>query len=1007
MRIWPIIALAALGCSTPQAPEDADLPPTLHLRPLSALVRGAVNLVWVQATTPGARVAVAYDEVLDSVGTLCPPELGGDCLVVGMTAGVDHTFTRQDDGWIVVHLAVPNHLGSPAYLQAWSLNQHVYTDALEVPVLARDDDEDGDGLTNGTEVEHTHTDPLMVDTDGDGLSDGVELTYGSDPNNPDSDGDGVSDGEEALQGLVPGSDDLDQDGLTNSDEVLLHGTDPRRRDTDGDGLSDGVEVQVGTDPRDPDSDDDGVNDHDEVVLGADPWHRDTDGDGRLDGEEFLAGTSLLLADSDADGLDDLDEHQRGTDPLRADSDADGLDDGDEVNHALTDPLDPDTDGDGLRDGDEAAVFANPTLRDTDGDHLDDGLEVLVLGTRPNRADTDGGGRNDDVELAAGSDPWDPADDAALACPSGTVEDCTGACTTGAPADGTCDPTLVCPAFAGDGGDCPTASRTLPGTVRIPGTHSPADLIDVVAIGGALILEPTAPARVYLPHLQTAGSLVVVGGPAGTGTHVMLPALHTLAGDLSVHGAGGPVAGLDLPALATVGSVLQLDPGDAMVSLDLSSLAHARSVDITLDPSSSLGSVALPALTHADSLTLFTDGIDVDLPALATLDAALDLDAFDATIDLSALTSVPTANVRLRSAGVVLDQLAVVGTLTLRPRDTQPGAPVVLPALTGVTDLTIRGTHVGVDLPALTEVSGTLTWRQRSSGDLSAPLLTEVGQLSLAAAGDVQSTLPALHTVAGGTTLVLLDGATCALPALTSVQVLTLASEHLPVWSFPALQQATGIVATHPMLLPRWDIAEPRPPLSTQLTHTLYLPELQSLQALAIASLHALHTIDTPALSTADTHLVSLVDLPQLTSLDPGFFPGLQRVSLTLQDTGLAAPIELSSLTRGDMLRWSRNPDLPSVHAPVLEHISDTLEVEHNDALTALTFPALTTLGVAGNTIVLNPLLSVLDLSAVTDLGHVGSSAMTIIGNASLSQCELNAWALPFLGSVNVANNGPC
>ena len=42
-------------------------------------------------------------------------------------------------------------------------------------------DTDGDGLTDGAEVNTYGTNPLLVDTDGDGLSDGVEISYGTNP----------------------------------------------------------------------------------------------------------------------------------------------------------------------------------------------------------------------------------------------------------------------------------------------------------------------------------------------------------------------------------------------------------------------------------------------------------------------------------------------------------------------------------------------------------------------------------------------------------------------------------------------------------------------------------------------------------------------------------------------------------------------------------------------------------------------------------------------------------
>ena len=59
------------------------------------------------------------------------------------------------------------------------------------PVVA---DTDGDGLSDGDEVNTHETDPLQVDTDRDGLSDGDEVAIGTDPGNPDTDGDTVPDG---------------------------------------------------------------------------------------------------------------------------------------------------------------------------------------------------------------------------------------------------------------------------------------------------------------------------------------------------------------------------------------------------------------------------------------------------------------------------------------------------------------------------------------------------------------------------------------------------------------------------------------------------------------------------------------------------------------------------------------------------------------------------------------------------------------------------------------------
>ena len=82
-------------------------------------------------------------------------------------------------------------------------------------------DTDGDGLSDGEEVNIYETDPVRKDTDDDGLSDLEELmVYHTDPNKADSDGDGLSDIDELNQfGTSPVKDDTDDDGLTDDMEI--------------------------------------------------------------------------------------------------------------------------------------------------------------------------------------------------------------------------------------------------------------------------------------------------------------------------------------------------------------------------------------------------------------------------------------------------------------------------------------------------------------------------------------------------------------------------------------------------------------------------------------------------------------------------------------------------------------------------------------------------------------------------------------------------------------------
>ena len=98
----------------------------------------------------------------------------------------------------------------------------------------------------------------MTDSDGDGLSDGLELNYfKSNPERIDSFNSGISDW----------------------DKVHVYQLSPSVRDSDEDGLIDGEEIQVGTDPLKADTDDDGLTDAEEVnslqLVEANAWYEPT------------------------------------------------------------------------------------------------------------------------------------------------------------------------------------------------------------------------------------------------------------------------------------------------------------------------------------------------------------------------------------------------------------------------------------------------------------------------------------------------------------------------------------------------------------------------------------------------------------------------------------------------------------------------------------------------------------------------------------------------------------
>ena len=65
-------------------------------------------------------------------------------------------------------------------------------------------DSDGDGIPDGLELYHYHTNPYKWDSGNSGVSDGAKiLCYGLNPNVRDTDGDGYDDDEELLTGKNP------------------------------------------------------------------------------------------------------------------------------------------------------------------------------------------------------------------------------------------------------------------------------------------------------------------------------------------------------------------------------------------------------------------------------------------------------------------------------------------------------------------------------------------------------------------------------------------------------------------------------------------------------------------------------------------------------------------------------------------------------------------------------------------------------------------------------------
>lgn len=237
-----------------------------------------------------------------------------------------------------------------------------------------DQDSDDDGLRDGWEIHGTFGPATKCHdayTDGDGFTDGEEVqTYLTDPTNADMDGDGLRDDEEVLGARNAGHTathaargdyafGMDRCVSPVAVRCAAEGaTDPTVRDTDRDGLPDGAEVNgvykssdcegqfcplwfLNPNLNDTDGDNPpgatNFNDTNErnrrsaYAQGSlanppyDPTHFDPDGDGLADPREFAAVTDPFQWDTDHDRIGDaaeLVEGGFGSDPRRANTDAD-------------------------------------------------------------------------------------------------------------------------------------------------------------------------------------------------------------------------------------------------------------------------------------------------------------------------------------------------------------------------------------------------------------------------------------------------------------------------------------------------------------------------------------------------------------------------------------------------------------------------------------------------------------------------------------------------------------
>jgi Bacterial TSP3 repeat/Thrombospondin type 3 repeat len=189
----------------------------------------------------------------------------------------------------------------PGQLHAILLDNQVGDDQLWLKhydvdyFCVRNNDSDGDGVTDGDEVYLYNTNPLARDSDGDGLEDNIDnCRLIANASQADLDGDGVGDACDA---------DRDGDGQTNLDEEAC-GSDP----SDAASLAADLDADTVPDCVDNDDDNDGQSDVDEIACGSDPLDAqslspDFDGDKILD---------CLDPDDDNDGVADADDRCPGT-----------------------------------------------------------------------------------------------------------------------------------------------------------------------------------------------------------------------------------------------------------------------------------------------------------------------------------------------------------------------------------------------------------------------------------------------------------------------------------------------------------------------------------------------------------------------------------------------------------------------------------------------------------------------------------------------------------------------
>jgi len=192
------------------------------------------NLSSIAVTGLSARIEASYHENLIAIqgsdvvviGTLEPDNGatgGNDEMTVSWTVTYTGDISNRKVGLDIVLLENGSEPVSFQTQEGW----------ISLQVSYELIDQDFDGLLDEYEIQHNlnpNLDDAWTDSDGDGVPNFVEFILGTYPSLPDSDGDGLTDGEEIEGG---------QDGFA---------TDPLNADSDGDGVNDGQD-QAPIDPE--------------------------------------------------------------------------------------------------------------------------------------------------------------------------------------------------------------------------------------------------------------------------------------------------------------------------------------------------------------------------------------------------------------------------------------------------------------------------------------------------------------------------------------------------------------------------------------------------------------------------------------------------------------------------------------------------------------------------------------------------------------------------------------